>query len=586
MTIQTIAIENLKISPLNVRKSKRNNIKSLSEDIAAHGLLQNLVGYQEGKKYCIAAGGRRLEALRLLKKAERLPKNFKVPVEVKDKDIAIEVSLAENSAREDMHPADAIDAYRALIEDDKTPEAIATRFGVSIAHVKRILKLAGLHEDIKAAFARDEIGISAAQAYTLTEDQALQVELFEQYGNCDWQVRSALTNEKIKTNNGLFQIVSLDDYRAAGGTITCDLFDTEGQGYADNPEILLDLIETRMAEIEEELKAEGWQTVERMSSRPDNFYMLNHMEPEGRKDPSKKQLTLIETLEAEQRCIVEDDPEAEHWNNDDLRDIDRKLRSIDAGLLYFTAEQKEHGKMLLFIDNSGKLVQQPIDLRKKNSATAKSDAPKPDYSAKLVTDLQRIKTLAVREAVAGDGALALDIMLFTLARQIMCSGYASDFPVNIAASDRDMTVEESLMTQSDITAVEILAAPVFAKLNPETLLEDICVMDAQDKSSLLALLVAHQIQDSNLGWGDSTAQLDRIGQAASVDMKKAWQPSVGFFERLTKPVMLKILDEQCGEGAAENCKNMKKTKLAAEMSERLAGRDWLPEPVCFKSCDD
>jgi len=105
MTIQTIALENLKISPLNVRKSKRNNIKSLSEDIAAHGLLQNLVAYKEGKTFCVAAGGRRLEALRLLKKAERLPKNFKVTVEVKDKDIAIEVSLAENRAREEMQHA-------------------------------------------------------------------------------------------------------------------------------------------------------------------------------------------------------------------------------------------------------------------------------------------------------------------------------------------------------------------------------------------------------------------------------------------------------------------------------------------------
>lgn len=248
-------------------------------------------------------------------------------------------------------------------------------------------------------------------------------------------------------------------------------------------------------------------------------------------------------------------------------------------MLYYTDEQKAHGKMLLFIDTNGQLSEQAIDTRKKNSAVGKSDAPKPDYSAKLVIELQRIKTLAVRQAVANDGALALDILLFTMARQIIGSGYASDSPVNITAGGRDMSVEESLMAQSNIVPVETLAVPLFAKLNGETLFEDIRALSATDKSALLALLVAYQIQDANLQWGQAQAQLDKFGQAAGVDMAKAWQPSVGFYERLTKPVMLKILDEQCGDSAADNCKGLKKSNLAVEMSERLAGRDWLPEPL-------
>lgn len=47
---------------MNVRKSKLQHITALADDIAAHGLIHNLVGYKNGKGYQVVAGGRRLEA--------------------------------------------------------------------------------------------------------------------------------------------------------------------------------------------------------------------------------------------------------------------------------------------------------------------------------------------------------------------------------------------------------------------------------------------------------------------------------------------------------------------------------------------
>ena len=69
MTISAIAPADLKLSPLNVRKSKRQNIEALADDIAAHGIIHNLVVYKYGKGYAVVAGGRRLEAIRYMQRA-------------------------------------------------------------------------------------------------------------------------------------------------------------------------------------------------------------------------------------------------------------------------------------------------------------------------------------------------------------------------------------------------------------------------------------------------------------------------------------------------------------------------------------
>ena len=71
-----------------------------------------------------------------------------------------------------MHPADAIAAYRAIIDSGKDVDDVAASFGVSPAYVRRVLKLAALHPTILKAFQKDEIGMGAAQAFALTVDQA------------------------------------------------------------------------------------------------------------------------------------------------------------------------------------------------------------------------------------------------------------------------------------------------------------------------------------------------------------------------------------------------------------------------------
>lgn len=111
MTLQTVKLSQLRLSPLNVRRVKPKAIDQLAADMLAHGQLQNLVVYAEGNRFEVAAGGRRYRAFKQLEKAKAISASHPVSVDVRDKAEAVELSLAENVSREDMHVADAVIAY-------------------------------------------------------------------------------------------------------------------------------------------------------------------------------------------------------------------------------------------------------------------------------------------------------------------------------------------------------------------------------------------------------------------------------------------------------------------------------------------
>ncbi|MGP1354559.1 MAG: ParB/RepB/Spo0J family partition protein [Parasphingopyxis sp.] len=567
MTIKTIDIEQLRLSPLNVRKSKRRHIKALAEDIAAHGLIQNLVGYKNGKGYAVVAGSRRLEAIRLLKKQERLPKGFKVPLSICTKDEAIELSLAENQSRDDMHPADAIEAYGKLAADGMTSDDIAARFGVVPDHVNRILSLAGLHPDIRAALAKDEIGLEAAKAYTLTDDQEHQLRLFGEFGDNAHMVRRALTDDKIATDSAIFDLVPLAEYIEAGGMLTRDLFSGDEGGFADNPELVWRLAQQRMETIRDDYVADGWPEVEIAERQPENFYSLNHMRPKGLRDLTDKERERLAALEEKVAAIEEADPEAGVWNNDELRTIDEEVREIENARRLFTDEQKAESRVLIFVGYGGALNVQPISLRKAKRKKKDSGAKPERYSRKLCDAMHRIRVLAIREAMADNPGAALDMLITALIEDRLAYGVNS--PLALRTRAGAVQVDDALLGDAKITDIEERADSVCAEIDRKRLCEAIAEMESETKMQLLATLVATLIDADSCLPGD-------IDERLGLDIGGIWQPSTAFFERMTKTAMLDLLSDECGTAAAANCRKLRKAALAEETARRLGELNWLP----------
>ncbi len=122
----------LEKSPLNARRTAgKVGMDELKASLLAHGLMQNLVVTDAGDgAYRVIAGGRRLEAIRSLQAEGKLPEDFAVPCQIVSEEHALEMSLAENTVRLAMHPADQFEAFAALIDKGETAAEVARRFGV------------------------------------------------------------------------------------------------------------------------------------------------------------------------------------------------------------------------------------------------------------------------------------------------------------------------------------------------------------------------------------------------------------------------------------------------------------------------
>ena len=89
-------------------------------------------------RYAVIAGGRRLAAMQALAAEGALDEDHPVPCRMIGAIVAAEeVSLAENSVRAAMHPADQVEAFRRLADVGSTAAAIAARFGVSERTVEK-----------------------------------------------------------------------------------------------------------------------------------------------------------------------------------------------------------------------------------------------------------------------------------------------------------------------------------------------------------------------------------------------------------------------------------------------------------------
>ena len=145
----SIRVADLLPSPFNVRRHHSAPVDELAALIASQGLLHPLMvseqevgrGRARKPRFAVVAGERRRRALLLLQQQGRLAKDHEVLCDLVTPERAREISVAENSGREPMHPADEFEAFKAMIDEGKGVEDVAARFGVSMLTVQRRLKL-------------------------------------------------------------------------------------------------------------------------------------------------------------------------------------------------------------------------------------------------------------------------------------------------------------------------------------------------------------------------------------------------------------------------------------------------------------
>ena len=175
--LELVPHNRLAISPLNPRRQETDDdaLAALAAEIAARGILQNLIGRRlDDGSLEILAGGRRWRAVGRLIEAGTLPADHPLPVKVEtdvDDAEAIAIGTVENVQRETMHPLDEADAFAALLERGWSTEQVAARVGLSRRLVQKRLKLRELAPTARTAFAAGEINLASAQVLSRAEPE-------------------------------------------------------------------------------------------------------------------------------------------------------------------------------------------------------------------------------------------------------------------------------------------------------------------------------------------------------------------------------------------------------------------------------
>lgn len=442
------------VHPLNTRSEPdAADIEALAQSIDAIGLLQNLLGWidpssdaEDAWKTGIVAGGRRLRAVALLAERQgRDPAETRIPVQLApDEDTARLWASAENEARTALHPADEVRAYARMEKQGADINAIARAFARTERHVRQRLKLAALPDTALAALREGRISLDQAAALTTGRTSSVIEYELEAVLAARWtvtadQIRRNLTADAVRLDDRRVKFVTLDAYRAAGGTVIEDLFSDATR--IEDEHLLNDLVAEKLAAaVQAELDTGRWFSVQ--SCGAGDRYDLSR----GMILLSRRPVDLPEG-DARELDDLQARAEIEELTPDDLARMDA-LEERAAG--DFDPDEAARATVWIYIDYDGDLVRHGPYLPPAGSDTRDADAegddpdasaPKPESRAlpqNLRDDLARIRLAALQTRAARKSELMLDLLAFSLTGAM--SPWAQ--PLAVTASNQNVTPEK------------------------------------------------------------------------------------------------------------------------------------------------
>ena len=597
---ESLPLADLYLHPLNPRaEAPEGEIAALAANIRALGLIQNLAGLRdETGRVGIVAGGRRLRALTLLADD---PRFAFVPVKLApDAETAAVWAAAENHARADLHPADEIREYAAHRDRGVSEAAIAIAFGVTRAHVKRRLRLAGLPEPVLAALRANRIGLSEAAAFVVCDDTMRVAEVLARVSAVPGQysedaIRRLLKQGAVRDTDRRARFLGVPAYRAAGGRISSDLFG--GEVYLDDVEILDAAFAARLEEVAGETRArDGWKWV--LTSLETHPWAISDDLDAVVLYPAEGQLSEAEA--------ARHDDLGERAESGDLTEAEaeefEKLTAILDG--DYTPEQKTHAGVVLHVAHDGTLrtshaMVLPEDQRgaaeagiieaariPEDGGDAAEDGAEgtptgPALSGALVRDLQAIRRGARQHA----GLSAPDLLLALFAFHL--SGAARSFSTQSFRVETTPTTETGYAPDARLLDAE---RPHGGADDPARAFKAFQKKGAEHVRAVLTLELARLL---DLPEYSDAALAGLFDKSAKVDVRAIWTPTAeNFFKRAPGAYLDALWCEMTGadpeSGEARGFAKAKKgekaarletlfdpaTELGAEQKARLAA--WLP----------
>ncbi|GMO10741.1 ParB/RepB/Spo0J family partition protein [Bradyrhizobium ottawaense] len=646
-----IPFNKLVLSQSNVRRVKAGvSIEQLAESIAQRTLLQSLsvraVVDPDGNEigmFEVPAGGRRYRALELLVKQKRMSRTQAVPCVVREGGLAEDDSMAENDERVGLHPLDQFRAFQTLRDLGMSEEDIAARHFVNPAIVKQRLRLASVSPKLHDVYAEDGMTLEQLMAFSVTADHARQEQVWENLSRSGYdepyQIRRMLTENTVRGSDRRAQFVGLDAYQQAGGGVLRDLFEHDDGGWLQDIVLLDRLVIEKLKAEAETIAAEGWKWIS-VAVEFSYGHTQGLRKIEGKSvDLSPGERATIDALNTEQAKL-----ETEYQDADELpEEVDQRLGEIESALaafenrpmLYDPAEIARAG-VFISIDSEGRLcvyrgyvrpedevpatdpdiaqAADPSSNEGKEPSTSvqrtviavagsapyaeeqDDDAARP-LPDRLITELTAHRTLALRDALAENPAIAFQAVLHNFVLTAFYRFASSGSCLEIGLRTPNFPAQApGLRESASAKAVEARHEAWKARLpkRENDLWDALTALDGGAQASLFAHCAsfavnavyepANRYNQARVSAHGVRTRLDRadvLARAVGLDMVQAgWKPSVdNYLGRVTKPRILEAVREAKGESSAQLIDHLKKADMAKEAERLLDGSGWLPEPL-------
>ncbi|UPK07000.1 ParB/RepB/Spo0J family partition protein [Bradyrhizobium sp. 170] len=646
-----IPFNRLVLSQSNVRRVKAGvSIEQMAESIAQRTLLQSLsvravvdADGQETGMFEVPAGGRRYRALELLVKQKRMAKTQPVPCVIRDGGIAEDDSLAENDERVGLHPLDQFRAFKLLHDGGMSEEDIAARHFILPAIVKQRLRLASVSPKLHDVYADDGMTLEQLMAFSVTADQARQEQVWDnanRSGNDEpYQIRRMLTENTVRASDRRAQFIGLDVYEQAGGAVMRDLFAHGDGGWLQDVPLLDRLVTEKLKVEAETIAKEGWKWISVAVDFPYGHATGLHKLDGKPADLTTEEQATIDALNAEQAKL-----EADYQDADELPDeVDQRLGEIESALtafegrpvLYDPVEIARAGAFIS-IDSEGRLSVDRGYVRAEDDvpatdpdvgqgadpssiegqeagacvqrtviavASGDTDSDEDDEDAakplpdRLITELTAHRTLALRDALAENPAIAFQAVLHNFVLTAFYRFASSGSCLEIGLHTPTFPAQApGLRESASAKAVEARHESWKARLpkSEKNLWDALTALDGAAQASLFAHCASfavnalyepanryNQGRVSAHGVRTRLDQADVLARAVGLDMVQAgWRPTVdNYLGRVTKPRILEAVREARGESSAQLIDHLKKADMAKEAERLLDGSGWLPEPI-------
>ncbi len=611
-----VPLSQLRASKRNVRKI-RQSVDALAESIARVGLLQNLtvILARDGEHYEVVAGGRRLDALKLLAKTRRIPKDWAVPCLLVADASARTVSLTENVQREAMHPADQFEAFAALVAEGRPIEDIAADFSVSPLVVQRRLKLANVSRRLLADYRADAVTLEQLMALAITDDHAAQEAAF--YEAPEWQrqphaLRDRLTEREIDAGHALVRFAGLDAYEAAGGGIRRDLFAQDDRGvYVTDAALLDTLVRQKLDEHAATVKAEGWAWVDATAAATYADLQAFQRAPRERRNPTKRESDRMDKLETKMQAIGEaidaaledDDEEKADTLQEEGDSLGEQLQALEDRLLDYAPNVKAAAGAIVTLDRQGEMVVHRGLMREAEAKALRTlerlrqgfsgeddadsdgeddEQPKAaSLSDRLVQRLSAHRTAALQIELARNPQAALAAVVHGMVQTVLQKGYyyrdSLPLEIRLTVQDRLESMAPDWPESPSAVALAELQKAIGEDL-PQDSAELFAVLLAKPQDALVRLLAVCAAASVDVVTPRATAQQPGVAlaQAVGLDMAAWWQPTAeGYFKHVSKAVILDAAGEFAPDEVSRLAK-LKKADIASEAERLVAGSGWMP----------